>query len=98
MAPSKQLPKIGSSDHYCFLIKQSPVIRLINDREAISRRDTRASRIRDFGPWITSFTWQEVYEKNMCQSKFESFHQTLTKAIEKYLPSTTVQAHSSDKP
>ena len=65
MAPPKQLPKIGSSDHYCFLIKQSP---------------------------------QEVYEKNTCQSKFESFHQTLTEAIEKYLPSTTVQVHSSDKP
>ena len=98
MALPKQLPKIGSSDHYCFLIKQSPVVRPINDREVISRPDTRDSRIRDFGQWITSFSWQEVYEKNTCQSKFESFHHTLTEAIEKYLPSTTVQVHSSDKP
>ena len=88
MAPPKQLPKTGSSDHYCFLIKQSPVVRPINDREVISGRDTRDSRIRDFSQWITSFSWQEVYEKNTCQSKFESFHHTLTEAIEKYLPST----------
>ena len=37
MALPKQLPEIGSSDHYCFFIKQSPVVRLINDREVISR-------------------------------------------------------------
>ena len=98
MAPPQQLPKIGSSDHYCFLIKQSPVTRPITNRETISRRDTRDSRIRDFGQWITSFSWQEVYEKNTCQSKLESFHQTLTEAIEKYLPSRTVQVHSSDQP
>jgi hypothetical protein len=66
--------------------------------EVIIRRDTRESRIRDFGQWITSFSWQEVYTKSTCRCKFESFYQLLTKAIDKYLPSRTSRVHSSDKP
>ena len=77
---------------------QSPVTKPTAKKETIIIRDTRDSRIRDFGQWITSFSWQKVYEKNTCQSKFESFHQTLREAIEKYVPSKIVQAHNSDKP
>lgn len=53
-APS-QLPKLGSSDHYCVPIKQGP--RGKTTKRTITRRDTRASCIRAFGSWITTFSW-----------------------------------------
>lgn len=98
MASPEQLPKIGSSDHYCFLVKQGDLIRPIERKEVIIKRDTRDSCIRDLGQWITSLSWQEVYTKNSCQSKFENFYQLLIKAIDKYLPFKIMRVHNSDKP
>ena len=55
-----QLPKIGASDHYSVLV--APVIpssRL--SKLTMLCRDTRPSCIRDFGGWITSFVWDDLW-------------------------------------
>ena len=98
IAPPTQLPKIGTSDHYCFLVKQRDFIRSQISKEIISKRDTRSSCIHDFGHWITSFSWQEVHSRITCQNKFERFHQLLTNAIDKFLPSRRFRIHNSHKP
>ena len=92
MSVPEKLPKIGSSDHYCFVVRQKLPRAKPPPKETIFRRDTRDSRIREFGQWITSFSWQEVLSKGSCQDKFECFHRTLLGAVEKYLPMKTVNA------
>ena len=98
IAPPIQLPKIGTSDHYAFLVKQKDLIRPQISKEIIFKRDTRNSCIHDFGHWITSFSWKEVYSSITCQDKFERFYQLLTNAVDKFLPSRRFRIHNSDKP
>ena len=83
-APS-QLPKLGSSDHYCVLIKQG--LRGKTTKQTITRRDTRASCIRAFGSWITTFSWDALFALDSCKDKFDFFIQTLSAAIDRYFPS-----------
>ena len=97
IAPPIQLPKIGTSDHDAFLVKQKDLIRPQISKEIIFKRDTRNSCIHDFGHWITSFSWKELYSSITCQDKFERFYQLLTNAIDKFL-SRRFRIHNSDKP
>ena len=90
----KQLPKLGSSDHDCALMQQG----LGEKTLSIKRRDTRTSCIRDFGHWITSFSWDEVFAQGSCENKFDLFNQTLSAAVDRYLPIKVSNMHSSDKP
>lgn len=94
-APS-QLPKLGSSDHYCVLIKQGPRGKTTN--QTITRRDTRASCIRAFGSWITTFSWDALFALDSCKDKFDFFIQTLSAAIDRYLQIKVSRMHSTDKP
>ena len=94
-APS-QLPKLGSSDHYCVLIKQGP--RGQTTKQTITRRDTKASCIRAFGSWITTFSWDALFALDSCKDKFDFFIQTLSAAIDRYLPIKVSRMHSTDKP
>ena len=48
MSEPKQLPKVGRSDHYCVLIQQTTNCSK-HVKRTTSKRDTRSSRIRDFG-------------------------------------------------
>ena len=79
-APS-QLPKLGSSDHYCVLIKQG--LRGKTTKQTITRRDTRASCIRAFGSWITTFSWDALFALDSCKDKFDfSFRLCLLQLID----------------
>ena len=95
MSVPEKLPKIGSTDHYCFVVRQKLTRAKPPPKETNFRRDTRDSRIREFGQWITSFSWQEVISKGSCQDKFECFHRTLLGAVEKYLPMKTVRINAA---
>ena len=97
LSTPKQLPKIGSSDHYCFLVQQGPP-RAKSSKRTVTRCDTRDSRIRKFGQWITSFSWHEIYLAISCKGKFERFHRTLAGAIDRFLPARVHSLHSTDKP
>ena len=43
----KTLPKIGSSDHYCFVVTQKLRHAKLPSKEIIFKRETRNSRIRE---------------------------------------------------
>ena len=93
----KQLPKIGARDHYSVLV--APVIPSSRPSKlTMLRRDTRPSRIRDFGGWITSFVWDDLYALDSCEEKFKYFYQNLHEAVERFLPVRLHRVHSSDKP
>ena len=82
---SMQLPKIGASDHYSVLV--APVIPSSHSSKlTLLRRDTRPSHIRDFGGWITSFVWDDLYALDSCEEKFKYFYQNLHEAVECFLP------------
>ena len=98
MSQPKKLPKIGSSDHYCFVVTQKLPHAKPPSKDTIFKRDTRNSRIREFGQWITSFSWDEVFLKRSCKDKFDCFYRILVGAINKYLPMKKVRKCSLDKP
>ena len=80
-----QLPKIGASDHYSVLV--APVIPSSHSSKlTLLRRDTRPSHIRDFGGWITSFVWDDLYALDSCEEKFKYFYQNLHEVVECFLP------------
>ena len=90
--------KITKDHHYCFVVTQKASHMKPPSNETIFRRDTRNSRIREFGQWITSFSWEEVFSKSLCQDKFDCFYHILLGAINKYLPMRKVRKCSLDKP
>ena len=93
----KQLPKIGASDHYSVLV--APVIQSSRPSKlTMLRRNTRPSHIRDFGGWITSFVWNDLYALDSCEEKFKYFYKNLHEAVERFLLVRLHRVHSSDKP
>ena len=99
MSDPVQLPKIGRSDHYCILVKRhadEPTQKLY--KHTITRRDTRPSRLREFGQWITSHSWIEFYSANSCQDKFDIFQGTIIDALDRFCPTQVIRLHCSDKP
>ena len=48
--------------------------------------DTRGNCIRAFGSWITTFSWDALFALDSCKDKFDFFIQTLSAAIDRYLP------------
>ena len=93
----KQLPKIGSSDHYCFLIEQN-TSSIKPTKRSVKKRDLSNSRILEFGRWITLFSWDEVFSLTSCKEKFACFRRILSDAIDYILPINVSYTHSSDKP
>ena len=95
----KQLPKLGSTDHYTVLIHppQSSLTSK-NKKRAVSRRDLRASRIRDFGQWITQQSWDDVISITLVNKKFDIFINTLKDAVDKFLPIEKTYVSASGKP
>ena len=56
-----QLPKIGSGDHNSLLINPVNGNQSSNVRaKSKILRNTRVSRLRDFGAWITTYHWSAV--------------------------------------
>ena len=93
-----QLPKIGTSDHYSLLIYQD--LKSVGRASKITtiRRDTRDSKLRGFGQWITSFSWQHLFSTESCTEKFAIFKDTMQDALDRYLPKKSFRLHSTDKP
>ena len=97
LSDPKQLPKIGRSDHYCVFVQQAPSI-LEGGKRTIIKWDTRDSALRDFGRWITSFSWDEVFSLDTCEEKFDLFYRIMSDAVNRFLPLKSFHVHSSDKP
>ena len=81
-----RLPKIGSGDHNALLIK--PVLNgnQSSNVKAKSKilRDTRVSRLRDFGAWITTYDWSSILNISEVQAKFDFLHSCLMKAVDAF--------------
>lgn len=95
-----QLPKIGGGDHNALLFK--PV--LSGNQHSNTRakckilRDTRASRLQDFGAWITNYDWSSILNISEVQAKFDALHSCLMKAVDTFFPSRKVKISATDKP
>ena len=97
-----QLPKIGSGDHNALLIE--PVNGNCNQSSNVRAkpkilRDTRDSRLRDFGAWITTYDWSSIFKNiSEVQAKFDLLHSCLMKAVDTFFPSRKVKITATDKP
>ena len=70
-------------------------------RDSIQKRfieDRTARATGDFGSWITTKDWAEVYNAASFASKFELFSNEFSLAIETFFPWKTVKTHVYDKP
>ena len=85
LSDPKQLPKIGRSDHYCVFVQQAPSTQE-GGKRTIIKRDTRDSALRDFGRWITSFSWDKVFSLDRCEEKFDLFYRIMSDAVNRFLP------------
>lgn len=96
----KQLPKIGNSDHYTVIVK--PAInaksKLTASKPVLYRREMKDSNSREFGQWITSKTWNDVFELEECGEKYDLFQKTLTNAIDDFFPQKRCKTSRKDKP
>ena len=97
--PPKQLPELGSSDHYVISITPGTSTALVkNTTSTIWRRDLRQSRMREFGNWITQQNWQTVYDESLVNDKLTVFTKILSAAVDTYLPFCKIKVCFSDKP
>ena len=96
----KQLPKIDNSDHYTVIVK--PAInaksKLTASKPVLHRREMKDSNSREFGQWITSKTWNDVFELEECGEKYDLFQKTLTNAIDDFFPQKRCKTSRKDKP
>ena len=93
----KQLPKLGTSDHYTISIVPSMCALIKNTNSVIWRRDLRPSRMREFGSWITQQSWQSMFDQSLIHDKYEAFTDLLITAIDIYLPIGKIKQASADK-
>ena len=93
----KQLPKIGTSDHFGVLVQQTKS-RAKTTNRTFFRRDTRDSRLRAFGQWITTYKWNGFFSLNSCLDKVVHFNGVIREAIDRFLPLTRTRAHQGDRP
>ena len=93
----KQLPKIGTSDHYGVLVRQIKS-RAKPTNGTFFRRDTRDSRLRAFGQWLTTHKWNGFFSLNSCLDKFARFHSVYSEAIDRFFPLTRTRADQGDRP
>ena len=81
-----QLPKIGSGDHNALLIK--PVLNGNQSSNVKAKSkilpDTRVSRLRDFGAWITTYDWSSILNISEVQAKFDFLHSCLMMAVDAF--------------
>lgn len=94
-----QLPKIGCGDHNALLIKPLNSNQFSNLRtKSQMLRDTRASLLRAFGQWITTYDRTAILNISDVQSKFDLLHSCLMKAVNTLFPAKKVKISASDKP
>ena len=84
-----QVPKLGSSEHYCVLIRESDVCGRNRTKFTVAKRDIRDSCLQDFGRWITGFSWEEFFELPSCKEKFQFLKSSLSEATNRFLPLKT---------
>ena len=94
-----QLPKIGSGDHNGLLINPVNGNQSSNVRaKSKILRDTRVSRLRDYGAWITTYDWSAILNISEVQVKFDLLHSCLMKAVDTFFLSRKVKISATDKP
>ena len=98
-SPPKQLPKIGTSDHYTVLMlprsesseKSSPISSLL-------KRDLRPSKVDAFGRWIMQHDWGNLFNLRSVKDKFDLFSTTMSEAMDWFFPLQRTKCCTSDKP
>ncbi|KAI8510960.1 hypothetical protein Bbelb_118760 [Branchiostoma belcheri] len=91
------LPPIGLSDH-------SSVLWIPKGKRAPDKPTKKLTRplcqasVHEFGRWVTSHNWSEVYNATGTAAKTNAFYGTLQDAITTFFPTKVIKTHSSDKP
>ena len=95
----KQLPRIGTSDHYAILIQSTtnPQLKSNIQRPVQYRREMRESN-SEFGRWITGHNWNALYKLDNCEEKYDLFLTLISNAIEKHFPLKKCKPSNTDKP
>ncbi|KAI8522201.1 hypothetical protein Bbelb_019550 [Branchiostoma belcheri] len=96
--PPTTVPPVGASDHNCVVWSGVSGSRVRNKMVKKVVRPLRQSGVRLFGSWITQHHWEEVYSAVSATDKCSAFYSTLSRAMDKYLPSKVVRLHERDKP
>ena len=94
-----QLPKIGSGDHNALLINPENGNQSSNVRaKSKILRDTRVSRLRGYGAWITTYDWSAILNISEVQAKFDLLRSCRMKAVDTFFPFRKVKISATDKP
>ncbi|XP_019618323.1 PREDICTED: uncharacterized protein LOC109465472, partial [Branchiostoma belcheri] len=89
---------LGTSDHKAAWWQSRVRTQRPNQTKHVVVRPLPDSRIRAFGQWITSHTWDEVLQSDTVEEKTAAFYRTLNSAIENYFPLRKCSLHHRDKP
>ena len=81
----KQLPKLGTSDHYTVLVDPVP-----GDRSANLEKVPAVYKC-DFGRWACTFDWSSIINLPTAQAKCDALYSTLESATDAFLPVTKVR-------
>ncbi|XP_033095921.1 uncharacterized protein LOC117100361 [Anneissia japonica] len=55
------------------------------------------SNLNQFGRWMQSQTWSDVFDAPDTQSKTNNFYRSIDRAIKKFFPTKTLKLHNTDK-
>ena len=95
----KQLPKLGSTDHYTVLIHPPQSSSTPKKTKiAVARRDLRTSRIRDLGQWITQQSWDDVISTTLVNEKLTSLLILSRMLLISFCRWKKTYVYASDKP
>ncbi|KAI8481124.1 hypothetical protein Bbelb_411380 [Branchiostoma belcheri] len=89
---------LGTNDHKAVWWQSRVRTQRPNQTKHVVVRPLPDSRIRAFGQWITSHTWDEVLQSDTVEEKTAAFFRTLNCAIENYFPLRKCSLHHRDKP
>ena len=100
-SPPKQLPKIGTSDHYTVLIlPRSESLEKSSSVSSLLKRDLRSSKVDGFGRWITQLDWGNLLNLRSVnyKDKFHLFSTTMSDVLDRFFPLLRIKCYTSDKP
>lgn len=94
-----QLPNIGRSDPFSFLINPIEMDRtkITGKRRPTFKREMKDSNIRAFGRWICNKSWCDVFDQDSCENKSKLFYDEIMNAVNTLLPLKKQKTCTQDK-
>ena len=95
-----QNQKGKASDHLIVVTKPLSDVSQIRTRKhkIVKFRQYPDSAIRQFGQWLLSQSWSEIYSENCSQQRAIILEKLLLEKIDEYFPEKQMKVNSNDKP